>query len=742
MRGCGVLLAIVTAAAAPISVNAKIVTANAAGSLAAAIRNAKPGDTILMANGTWSDIAIVMAGRGTAGHPITLRAEHPGKVVITGRSSLKIAGHHMVVSGLVFRDGYAPNGEVIAFRNGSKEWAEHSRLTDVVVDRFNQPDRRKEDHWVALYGRDNRVDHAHFEGKENGGAMMVVVRDAARPLDNRHRIDHNYFGPRPVLGSNGGETIRIGTSTESASASHTIVEDNVFERCDGEVEIVSVKSGGNIVRRNVFLQSQGSVVLRHGDGNLVEDNVFLGGGIEHTGGVRVINRGQIVRGNYMEGLAGTEFTSAVTVMNGVPNSPINRYVPVSDALIERNSVIDGSRITFGAGASDERSVAPMATRFTDNLIVNTGGADPFRAEASIAGIRFEGNVRTTTGSLALPIDGRAVNLARAANGLLYPTDKTFAELGASRGLKPIVKSDVGVAWYPKPASMVVAFGSGHVRPVVRNAVELAKAVATAETGDTIALSPGRYRLTAPLVVDRTLTLAGPVGRTAVISYTPAALFVVRDGGRLRLDHLAVSGAATPNLSGNAVIRAAPMLSNYAIEIDDSGFSGMAQTLGFDVVATAEASLADRIAIRGSDFADVSGAVIAAHAEHGAKGLYSAEHVLIDNSRFTRVGTIADVFRGGADESTYGPHFRLTGSTITNSGKPAGSILLSGVQETDISDNRFARSGGIVAAHSVGSPLTRIADNVFVDTATPVVRELFHKGPPRALIAENTVRGSQ
>jgi poly(beta-D-mannuronate) lyase len=740
MRGCVVLLAIVTAAAAPISVNAEIVTANAAGSLAAAIRNAKPGDTIVMANGTWSDIAIVMAGRGTVGHPITLRAEHPGKVVITGRSSLKIAGRHLVVAGLVFRDGYAPNGEVIAFRNGSKEWAEHSRLTDVVVDRFNQPDRRKEDHWVALYGRDNRVDHAHFEGKENGGAMMVVVRDAARPLDNRHRIDHSYFGPRPVLGSNGGETIRIGTSTESASASHTIVEDNIFERCDGEVEIVSVKSGGNIVRRNVFLQSQGSVVLRHGDGNLVEDNVFLGGGIAHTGGVRVINRGQIVRGNYMEGLAGTEFTSAVTVMNGVPNSPINRYVPVSDALIERNSVIDGSRITFGAGASDERSVAPTATQFTHNLVVNTGGADPFRAEASIAGIRFERNVRTTTGSLALPIDRRTVKLARAANGLLYPTDKAFDDLGASRALKPVAKSDVGVAWYPKPASGTVAFGSGRVLPAVGSAVELIKAVASAGNGDTIALLPGRYRLTAPLVVDRTLTLSGPVGRTAVISYTPATLFVMHDGGRLRLDRLAISGTAS--LSGDAVIRAAPMLSNYAIEIDDSGFSGMAQASGFDVVATAEASLAERIAIRGSDFADISGAVIAAHAETGTKGLYSAEHVLITNSRFARVGTIADVFRGGTDESTYGPHFRMTGSTITDSGKPAGSILLSGVQETDISDNRFARSGGIVAAHGVGSPLTRIADNVFVDTATPVVRELFHKGPPRALIAENTVRGSQ
>jgi len=36
-------------------------------------------------------------------------------------------------------------------------------------------------------------------------------------------------------------------------------------------------------------------------------------------GIRVINKGQTVRGN--GGLAGTGFTSALTVMNGVPNSP-------------------------------------------------------------------------------------------------------------------------------------------------------------------------------------------------------------------------------------------------------------------------------------------------------------------------------------------------------------------------------------------------------------------------------------
>src|SRR3546814_2439514 len=48
-----------------------------------------------------------------------------------------------------------------------------------------------------------------FRSKTNAGVTLAVIRHDGDPLDNGHRIDHNYFGPRPPLGSNGGETIRI-----------------------------------------------------------------------------------------------------------------------------------------------------------------------------------------------------------------------------------------------------------------------------------------------------------------------------------------------------------------------------------------------------------------------------------------------------------------------------------------------------------------------------------------------------
>ncbi|MCL4159901.1 UNVERIFIED_CONTAM: hypothetical protein GTU68_051592, partial [Idotea baltica] len=290
-----------------------------------AVAEANAGDTIILANGVWEDFEILFSGQGTEDKPITLRAEESGQVIISGESNLRLAGEYLVVSGLVFKDGYTPTSEVISFRRTKGDVANHSRVTEVVIDSFSNPERTETDYWVSLYGKHNRFDHNHLEGKRNKGVTMAVRLDSEESRENYHEIDHNYFGPRSVLGSNGGETLRIGTSHYSLSDSFSRVENNYFDRADGELEIISNKSGGNVFRGNVFFESRGTLTMRHGNGNLVENNVFFGNGVDHTGGIRVINADQTIRNNYMEGLAGYRFGGALVVMNGVPNSPINRY---------------------------------------------------------------------------------------------------------------------------------------------------------------------------------------------------------------------------------------------------------------------------------------------------------------------------------------------------------------------------------------------------------------------------------
>jgi len=165
-----------------------------------AVQNLEPGDTITLANGIWEDFEIVFTGEGTQDEPIRLTAETKGEVILSGQSNLRLGGDYLEVSGLVFKDGHTPTQEVISFRRNKNELANNSRVTEIVIDNFNQIERQEVDFWVMMYGKNNRFDHNHLIGKRNKGVTMAVRLNTEDSQENHHRIDHNYFGPRPILG--------------------------------------------------------------------------------------------------------------------------------------------------------------------------------------------------------------------------------------------------------------------------------------------------------------------------------------------------------------------------------------------------------------------------------------------------------------------------------------------------------------------------------------------------------------
>lgn len=673
-----------------------------------AARAAGPGDTIVLADGVWRDFQIVFDAEGRPDEPVTLTAETPGGVVLSGQSNLRMAGRQLVVSNLVFRDGWSPTGEVVSFRRSRDRRAVESRITGVVIDRFNKPDRGTSDHWVALYGHDNRFDHNHLVGKTNLGTTLVVVRDEAQGLDNRHRIDHNYFGHRPNLGSNGGETIRVGTSADSLSASNTVVENNWFEECDGEVEIVSNKSGGNTYRGNVFFRSRGALVLRHGNGNLVEGNVFLGGNKPHAGGVRIINRNQTVRNNYMEGLAGDGFGSALSVMYGVPDSPINRYHQVVSAVVENNTIIDAGSLLLGAGMDEERSAPPIDSRFARNLIVSTDGAgDPFQVLGDLSGVTVEGNVQSPTASAQLPVGvgGREVRLTRGDTGLLI-TDGLDG-VGARRDLRPVDRAATGVDWYSKEDTSA-RLDSGREVAVTPGEGTLAAAAEAAGPGAILTLSPGRYAVDRTIAVDAPLTVRGPVEGEAEIAFSRPALFQIGRGGALKLAHLAITGRDAPDEVGNAVIRVAPgaNAANFEIVLEESRIRDLTVNRGFDVVSLGKGALADRVQLTNLSVQDVTGAVVSAAAETDDRGTYNAEWIRIEGGTYRRIaGPVVDLYRGGTDESTFGPRLSIRGAAFDQVGSTTvPAVRIQGAQFADIRDNGLQDSGAVSFSHQVGEPV--------------------------------------
>ena len=699
-----------------------------------AVDDLRPGDTIMLANGEWRDFEILFTGFGTPEQPITLTAETKGEVFITGQSNLRMAGEHLVVSGLVFRDGYTPTNTVISFRRTRGDLAYHSRVTETVIDRFNNPERHESEFWVMMYGKHNRFDHNHLAGKSTVGVTMAVRLDSEESRENHHRIDHNYFGPRPILGSNGGETLRIGTSHYSRTDSLTLVENNYFDRCDGEHEIISNKSGGNTFRGNLFYESRGTLTMRHGERAVVENNVFLGNRVDNTGGIRVINADQVVRNNYMHGLTGHRFRGALVVMNGVPNSPLNRYDPVDNALIENNSIIDSDHLEFGAGSDEERSAAPTNSVFRSNLIFNEGGQNIVGVHDDVGGIEFQDNVLNNVDEPALE-DGfvnAALELASADNGLLYPTNEQFANVGVRRDLKVLERESTGVSWYPKPGPEI-RFDNGETITIGPGEDTLFDAVDGAGDGDIIVLAPGEYIVTKIIVLDRPLTIRAAPG-TARIEFERTALFEIADGGSLKLSGLTISGGAAPDISGNSAIRTTrySMLSNYALVVEDSTVQDLNINHSFNFFTVAKHTFADRIEISDSVFRNITGHVLTLAQETDDLGIYNGEYISITGSTFQNIeGALADIYRGGTDESTFGPHFELRSSSLDSVGngsrnKSAASIRLLGVQATDIYDNVFAGSQPVRVVHTVGDPVTRLGDNRFEETPEPIIHDFVRQ----------------
>ena len=343
--------------------------------VAAALEKATPGDTLVIRDGRYEDVTLKWKGHATKESPVVVRPETPGGVVLRGKSQLKIYGEGLTVSGLLLENCVAEKGTLVEFRSGD-ELAHGCRLTETVIKDCNPARRDISYSYVHLYGRENRVDHCSFLGKKNLGVTLIVMLNYPECDDNHHSIDHNHFGPRPVYGSNGAETIRIGTSQQCLQNSRSLVSENLFERCNGEVEVVSIKSSENRIEKNAFWECEGVLALRHGDRNVASENLFIGHGKRNTGGIRIVGEDQQVVGNTFSGLAGSRFFSALALMYGVPNSLPNRYMQVQRTRIEGNTFSQCRSIEFDTGKDFERTLAPIGTLWEDNTVTDAPVEEP------------------------------------------------------------------------------------------------------------------------------------------------------------------------------------------------------------------------------------------------------------------------------------------------------------------------------------------------------------------------------
>ncbi|GAC03140.1 MAG: polysaccharide lyase 6 family protein [Paraglaciecola sp.] len=684
-----------------------------------AAASVSPGDEIVLANGTWNDVELVLKGKGQADNPITLKAQTPGKVIITGQSNLAFSGEYIVISGLVFKDGSTPTGEVISFRTSNDDVANHSRVTNTVIDNFSTDLRQMSDLWVAMYGKHNRFDHNSLVNKRNRGVTLAVRMNSEASRKNQHVIEYNYFGPRQILGANGGETLRIGTSHFSREYSNTTAQFNYFDRTNGEHEIISNKSSGNSLINNVFFETQGTLTMRHGHFTTVEGNYFLGNRKPNTGGIRIINESQSVSNNYMYGLTGKRLRGALVIMNGVPNSPPNRYDPVIDSAMNNNIVIDSDHIELGAGADAERSAPPTTSEFKGNIILGKTNLEPFTLYDDMSGINFEGNYLNEEASTPIKSGFASTTYSVTTNqyGLKSPDKALLDKISFGEVKLPVTKEEVGARFYPKNEA-TIAFQSGKNIPVKAGTDTLIDALATSQPGDVLVLeNGGEYLLTKFAEVHHPITILAEEGEKPILRSQKPNFINIENGGALEVENLWFDGAESPDYKGNTIISTSSysMNINYNLAVRNVKVTDLDVNGYFYFFKANPGTFADSIEVVDSEFSNITGAILQLNREVDDLGVYSVENLLISGNTFTDVKEeVVTVYRGGTDESTFGPMVTVKDNTLTNVGKGSthrsgASMYFHGVQKLNISDTNWNDSAPLELFLTNGGPITVIED---------------------------------
>lgn len=380
-----------------------------------ALNKMNPGDTILVNDGTYNLGSIKISRSGTQARRIIIKSVHLHGAKITGKSALNLFYQNFVTyEGFDFDT--EPVSTIIKLEGCSYIRISRNKFS---MQKLSDTQTSK---WITIgdiwenqvcNSHHNRIDHNLFDGKYDTGAWLVIdgSHGTAPDISKYDRIDHNIFRNNTPRVTNEKETIRIGVSDLSLLSSFTMVENNLFENCDGDPEFVSVKSCNNTIRNNTFRKCLGTLSLRHGHNSIVSGNFFFGEGKTAEfngtktgcGGIRVYGMNHQIFNNYMEGLTGNKWDAAITITNGdVANNSTNltsHFLPENVIFAHNTLVNNFSNIEIGFDNNGNYNKAPKNCKIINNLITaNENAVIKSFSDAALSGVEFINNLIHTTGN--------------------------------------------------------------------------------------------------------------------------------------------------------------------------------------------------------------------------------------------------------------------------------------------------------------------------------------------------------
>jgi hypothetical protein len=439
------------------------VNVGTAAELLKALKTSGPGMHIVLSDGDYdlnTDVKISAAGKQDS--PIVIKALHRGMAKIVGSSHFILTGaEHFVIEGLTFESMNGPAIDLrgcnnIRITRNTFHLKETERASWVVIDGIAGDSVRLSHH--------NRIDHNLFERKSLLGNFITVegTMRAVPQMSQYDRIDHNLFtdiGPRV---ENVLEAIRCGSARYSLSSAFTVIEANLFERCDGDPEYISIKSSDDTIRHNTFRECLGSLSLRHGNRNTVDGNYVLGNGRTGTfldstgktwtlgtGGVRFYGTGMRIINNYFEGLTGTRWDATFAITSGNAQygdgQPLTKHFRIKDATIANNTLVNNAsnfEIGYDGGGFQGNwwHLPPIGLRIERNVIVGSKDTLVHIFNAPEA-THWNNNIVWPTGAAAAvstPIQGVLV-----ADPHLEKVAGIWSRQAEVRRPRPLERTDVG-----------------------------------------------------------------------------------------------------------------------------------------------------------------------------------------------------------------------------------------------------------------------------------------------------------
>jgi poly(beta-D-mannuronate) lyase len=380
----------------------KKISVSSLADLQSAISKAVAGDLIMLSNGVYTtDADIAIDKQGKANEPITIMAQSIGGVEINGKGGFNILGNasYIVIKGFKFTH---PASKAKTGGNTS-----FCRWTQNI---FETPGTGE---YLTIAGNDHQVDYNTFQNKDSLG-RFIAIRGTGSQIAERLWIHHNYFKTQKNQGNrNGAEALQFGLSGLSLSSSNSIVEYNLFEDCNGENELISVKASRVILRYNTIRDCPAQFTLRHGNFCQVYGNYFI-----NTPGLRIFGDDHVVHSNYFENCS-----IAINIGNGgaevADGAPLTSHDRPDRVLIAFNTMVN-NKANY-VQTSRQNGLGATHVTFVHNLI--QGGGPAATISGPYTNAAWKGNIIfNTKGAGELPAESYTIvdpKLQKDASGIYH-----------------------------------------------------------------------------------------------------------------------------------------------------------------------------------------------------------------------------------------------------------------------------------------------------------------------------------